>query len=106
MPLRNAKRLLGDKFRRKRISTLADLAVGKSCSCLLDNQRSVRLSALPKVKDMACFGVIAGHDDLQAYLFKIDLADSALRYLCKSLPMTGEHLSDCPALLNVLSQDF
>ncbi|GFW60613.1 hypothetical protein TNCV_569591 [Trichonephila clavipes] len=40
--------------------------------------------------------------NLQAHLFKIGLADSPL---CKSGPMTGEHLSNCPALLHVLSQD-
>ncbi|GFU55023.1 hypothetical protein TNCV_425331 [Trichonephila clavipes] len=36
MPLRNAKRLLMNKLRQKRISTLTDLAVGKFWSCLLD----------------------------------------------------------------------
>ncbi|GFT21704.1 hypothetical protein TNCV_2969631 [Trichonephila clavipes] len=45
------------------------------------------------------------HDYLQAHLFKIGLADSPLWPLCKSVPMTGEHLSDCPALLHVLSQE-
>ncbi|GFX63929.1 hypothetical protein TNCV_41051 [Trichonephila clavipes] len=49
--------------------------------------------------------IITGHDYLQAHLFKIDLADSPLCPLCKSGPMTGEHLSVCPALLHVLSQD-
>ncbi|GFV88277.1 hypothetical protein TNCV_4543231 [Trichonephila clavipes] len=33
------------------------------------------------------------------------LVDSPLCPLCKSAPMTGEHLSDCPTLLHVLSQD-
>ncbi|GFS85035.1 hypothetical protein TNCV_1306371 [Trichonephila clavipes] len=42
---------------------------------------------------------------LQAHLFKIGLAVSPLCALCISVPMTGEHLSDCPALLQVLSQD-
>ncbi|GFW03080.1 uncharacterized protein LOC103524116 [Trichonephila clavipes] len=37
MPLRNAKRLLRDKLRQKRISTLTDLAVGKPWSCLFDS---------------------------------------------------------------------
>ncbi|GFW08550.1 hypothetical protein TNCV_2775721 [Trichonephila clavipes] len=49
--------------------------------------------------------VITRHDYLQAYLFQIDLANSPFCPLCKSVPMTGEHLSDCPALLHVLSQD-
>ncbi|GFT65991.1 hypothetical protein TNCV_3097541 [Trichonephila clavipes] len=41
----------------------------------------------------------------KAHLFKIGLADSLLGPLCKSGPMTGEHLSDCPILLHVLSQE-
>ncbi|GFT28928.1 gag-Pol polyprotein [Trichonephila clavipes] len=102
MPLRNAKRLFRDKLRQKRISTLTDLAVGKSWSCLLNGQRRAQLSALPRVEGVACFRIITGHDYLQANLFKIGLADSPL---CKSVPMTGEHLSDCTALLHVLSQD-
>ncbi|GFW03481.1 hypothetical protein TNCV_3019931 [Trichonephila clavipes] len=36
MPLRNAKRLIRDKFRQKRISTLTDLGIGKPWSRLLD----------------------------------------------------------------------
>ncbi|GFW76489.1 uncharacterized protein TNCV_1582681 [Trichonephila clavipes] len=49
MPLRNAKRLLRDKLRQKRISTLTHLAIGKSWSCLLDGQRIAQLSALLRV---------------------------------------------------------
>ncbi|GFV85054.1 putative rna-directed dna polymerase from transposon bs [Trichonephila clavipes] len=94
--LRNAKRLLRDKLRQKRISTLTDLAVG---------QRRAQLSALSRVEGVACFRIITGHDYLQAHLFKIGLADSPLCTLCKSVPMAGEHLSTCPALLHVLSQD-
>ncbi|GFS89350.1 putative gag-pol polyprotein [Trichonephila clavipes] len=105
MPLRNAKRLLRDKLRQKRISTLTDLAVGKPWSCLLDGQRRAQLSALSRVEGVACFRIITGHDYLQAHLFKIGLADSPLCPLCKSVSMTGEHLSACPALLHVLSQD-
>ncbi|GFU35415.1 hypothetical protein TNCV_3641101 [Trichonephila clavipes] len=105
MTLRNAKRLLRDKLRQKRISTLTDLAVGKSWSCLLDGQRRAQLSALPRVEGVACFRIITGHDYLQAHLLKIGLADSPLCPLCKSMPMTGEHPSDCPAPLRVLSQD-
>ncbi|GFV44343.1 putative rna-directed dna polymerase from transposon bs [Trichonephila clavipes] len=105
MTLRNAKRLLRDKLRQKRISTLTDLAVGKSFSCLLDSQRRAQLSALPRVEGVTCFKIITGHDYLQAHLFKIGLADSPLCTLCKSGPMTGKHLSDYPALLHVLSQD-
>ncbi|GFT29178.1 UDP-glucose:glycoprotein glucosyltransferase 1 [Trichonephila clavipes] len=88
----------------KRISTLTDLTGGKSWSCLLDGQRRTQLSALPRVKGVACFRIITGHDCLQVHLFKIGLADSPLCPFCKSMPMTGEHLSDCPVLL-VLSQD-
>ncbi|GFV60359.1 hypothetical protein TNCV_3469951 [Trichonephila clavipes] len=33
------------------------------------------------------------------------MADSPLCPLCKSVPMAGEHLFDCPALLHVLSQN-
>ncbi|GFV78321.1 hypothetical protein TNCV_94811 [Trichonephila clavipes] len=105
MPLRNVKRLLSDKFRQKRISTLTDLAVGKSWSRLLDGQRRAQISALSRVEDVACFRVTTGHDYLQAHLLKIGLADSSLCLLCKSVPMTGEHPSDCPILLHVLSQD-
>ncbi|GFU61837.1 hypothetical protein TNCV_4564821 [Trichonephila clavipes] len=105
MPLRNAKRLLRDKLRQKRIFTLTDLAVGKSWSCLLDGQRRAQLSALSRVEGVACFRIITGHNYLQALLLKIGLVDSPLCPLCKSVPMTGEHLSDCPALLHVLSQD-
>ncbi|GFU40550.1 putative gag-pol polyprotein [Trichonephila clavipes] len=105
MPLRNAKRLLRDKLRQKRISTLTDLIVGKSWSCLLDGQRRAQLPALPRVEVVTCFRILTGHDYLQVHLFKIGLADSPLCPLCKSVPMTGEHLSDCPALLHVLSQD-
>ncbi|GFW06667.1 hypothetical protein TNCV_3287681 [Trichonephila clavipes] len=57
MPLRNAKRLLRDKFRQKRISTLTDLAVGKSWSCLLDGQRRAQISALPRVEGVTCFRI-------------------------------------------------
>ncbi|GFW08095.1 uncharacterized protein LOC103524116 [Trichonephila clavipes] len=105
MPLQNAKQLIRDKLQQKRISTLTDLVIGKSWSCLLDGQRRAQLSALPRVEGVACFRIITGHDYLQTHLFKIGLADSPLCPLCKSLPMTGEHLSDCPALLHVLSQD-
>ncbi|GFU37370.1 hydroxysteroid dehydrogenase-like protein 1 [Trichonephila clavipes] len=82
-----------------------DLAVGESWSCLLDGQRRTQLSALPRVEGVTCFRIITGHDYLQAHLFKIGLADSPLCPLCKSVPMTGENLSDCPALLHVISQD-
>ncbi|GFX75478.1 hypothetical protein TNCV_522011 [Trichonephila clavipes] len=58
MPLRNAKRLLRDKFRQKRISMLTDLAVGKSWSRLLDGQRRAQLSALPRVEGVARFRAI------------------------------------------------
>ncbi|GFU50023.1 hypothetical protein TNCV_2362841 [Trichonephila clavipes] len=58
MPLRNAKRLLRDKLRQKRISILTDLAVGKSWSRLLDGQRRAQLSALPRVEGVACFRII------------------------------------------------
>ncbi|GFY07435.1 uncharacterized protein LOC103524116 [Trichonephila clavipes] len=105
MPLRNAKRRLRDKLRQKKISTLTDLAVGKSWSFLLDGQRRAQLSALTWVEGVACFRIITGHNCLKAHLFKIGLADSPLWPLCKSVPMTGEHLSDCPALLHILSQD-
>ncbi|GFV97933.1 hydroxysteroid dehydrogenase-like protein 1 [Trichonephila clavipes] len=54
------------------------------------------------VEGVACFRIIGRHDYLQAHLFKICLADSLLCPLCKSVPMTREHLS---ALLHVLSQD-
>ncbi|GFT59261.1 hypothetical protein TNCV_3892041 [Trichonephila clavipes] len=105
MSLQNAKRLLRDKLQQKRISTLTDLAVGKPWSCLLDGQRRAQLSALSRLEGVACFRIITGHDYLQAHLFKIGLVDSLLCPLCKSVPMTGEHLSACPALLHVLSQD-
>ncbi|GFX06105.1 hypothetical protein TNCV_446801 [Trichonephila clavipes] len=105
MPLQNSKRLLRDKFRQKRISTLAELAVGESWSCLLDGQRCAQLSALPRVDCMACFRALTGHDYLQAHLLKIGLADSPLCPLCKSVPMTGEYLSDCLALLHFPSRD-
>ncbi|GFX86192.1 hypothetical protein TNCV_2560741 [Trichonephila clavipes] len=42
---------------------------------------------------------------LQTHLFKIGLADSSICPLCKSVPLTEEHLSDCPAILHVLLQD-
>ncbi|GFV71328.1 putative gag-pol polyprotein [Trichonephila clavipes] len=105
MPLRNAKRLPRNKFRQKRISTLTDLAVGKSWSRLFIGQRRTQLSALPSVEGVACFRIITGHDYLQAHMFKIGLVDSPLCPLCKSEPMSGEHRSDCPALLHVLSKD-
>ncbi|GFT59023.1 hypothetical protein TNCV_186231 [Trichonephila clavipes] len=50
LAFRNAKRLLRDKVRQKRISTRTNLAVGKSWSCLLDVQRRAELSALPRVE--------------------------------------------------------
>ncbi|GFW46093.1 putative gag-pol polyprotein [Trichonephila clavipes] len=81
------------------------LAVGKSWSCLLDGQKRAQLSALPRVEGVACFRIITGHDYLQLHPLKIGLADSPLCPLCKSAPMNGEHLSGCPALLHVLSQD-
>ncbi|GFT17677.1 hypothetical protein TNCV_2587821 [Trichonephila clavipes] len=98
IPLRNAKRLLRGKLRQKRISTLTDLAVGKSSRW---PKTCAQLSTLPRVEVVACFRVITEHDFLQARLFKIGLAGSPLYPLCKSVPM----LSDCPALLHVLSQD-
>ncbi|GFU19159.1 hypothetical protein TNCV_4397471 [Trichonephila clavipes] len=51
MPFRNAKRLLRDKFRQKRISSHTDLALGKSWSRLLDGQRRNQLSALSRAND-------------------------------------------------------
>ncbi|GFX92944.1 hypothetical protein TNCV_914931 [Trichonephila clavipes] len=95
-----------DKVPQKRISTLTELAVGKSWSRLLDGQRRAQLSALPRVEGVACFKFITGHDYLRAHLFKISLADSPLCPLCKSVPMTGEHLSDCPALLHSLARQL
>ncbi|GFW58137.1 hypothetical protein TNCV_2742811 [Trichonephila clavipes] len=77
----------------------------QSWSCLLDGQRRAQLSALPRVEGVACFRIITRQDYLQTHLLKIDLADSPLCPLCKSVPMIGEHISDCPALLHVLSQD-
>ncbi|GFW32843.1 putative gag-pol polyprotein [Trichonephila clavipes] len=76
--------------------------LGLVCSMVKDV-----LSFLPYLglEGVACFRIIAGHDYLQAHLFKIGLADSPLCPLCKSVPMTGEHLSDCLALLHILSQD-
>ncbi|GFX10848.1 uncharacterized protein LOC103524116 [Trichonephila clavipes] len=68
MSLRNAKRLLRDKLRQKRISTFTDLAVGKPWSCLLDGQRRAQLSTLSRVEGVACFRIITGHDYLQAHL--------------------------------------
>ncbi|GFX29215.1 hydroxysteroid dehydrogenase-like protein 1 [Trichonephila clavipes] len=68
--LPNAKRLLRDKFQQKRVSTLTDLAVGKSWSCLLDGQRHAQLSVLPRVEDVACFRVITGHDYLCASVLR------------------------------------
>ncbi|GFW99270.1 hypothetical protein TNCV_3980951 [Trichonephila clavipes] len=59
----------------------------------------------PRVEGVACFRVITEHDFKQAHLFKTGLAGSPLCPLCKSRQMTGEHLSDCPALPHVLSQD-
>ncbi|GFX61358.1 gag-Pol polyprotein [Trichonephila clavipes] len=90
---------------RVNVEAMRYLAVGKSWSSLLDGQRRAQLSALPRVEGVACFRIITGHDYLQAHLFKIGLADSQLCPLCKSVPMTGEHLSDCPALLHILSQN-
>ncbi|GFS68617.1 putative RNA-directed DNA polymerase from transposon BS [Trichonephila clavipes] len=69
---------------------------------LPDGQRHAQLFALPRVEGVVCFRIITRHDYLQAHLFKIVLADSQLYPLCKSMPMTEEHLSDCPALLHVL----
>ncbi|GFY01712.1 hypothetical protein TNCV_2608941 [Trichonephila clavipes] len=82
-----------------------NLAAGKPWSSLLDGQRRAQLSAQSRVEGVACFRIITGYDYLQAHLFKIGLADSLLCFLCNSVPMTGEHLSDCPALLHVLLQD-
>ncbi|GFT57946.1 hydroxysteroid dehydrogenase-like protein 1 [Trichonephila clavipes] len=90
---------------RREFPLLQTWLLGKSWSCLLDGQRCAQLSALPRVEGVACFRIITGHDYLQARLFKIGLGDSPLCPLCKSVPMTGEHLSDCPALLHILSQD-
>ncbi|GFT75449.1 hypothetical protein TNCV_3394351 [Trichonephila clavipes] len=84
---------------------LVNLAVDKSWFRLLDGKRHVQLSALTRVEGVACFRIISGHGCLQAHLFKIGLADSPLCLLDKSWPMTGKHLSDCPTLLHVLSQD-
>ncbi|GFU52914.1 uncharacterized protein TNCV_1142211 [Trichonephila clavipes] len=104
IPLRNAKQLLMDKYRQKRISPLKELDVGKSWSCLLDGQRLAQLSVLPQVEEVACFRVTTTrYDYLQAHLFKIDLPYSPLCPLCKSV--TGKHLFNCPSPLHVLSQD-
>ncbi|GFW35514.1 putative rna-directed dna polymerase from transposon bs [Trichonephila clavipes] len=87
------------------INKPTNLAVGKSWSHLLDGQIGDQLSALTRVVGVACFRVITGYDFLRAPLFKIVLADSPICPLCKSGPMTGEHLSNCPTLRHVLSQD-
>ncbi|GFT01633.1 hypothetical protein TNCV_4204761 [Trichonephila clavipes] len=84
-------------------SQATSLVVGKSGSRLLDGQRRTELYVLLMVEGLACFRVITGHDYLQTHLFKIGLADSPLCPLCKFMPMTGEHLSDCPTLLHVFS---
>ncbi|GFV12587.1 uncharacterized protein LOC103524116 [Trichonephila clavipes] len=84
IPLRNAKRVLRDKYCQKRISLLQSWLLGEG---------------------VACFRVITGHDYLQAHLFKIGQDDSPLCLLYKSMPMTREHLFDCPSLLHVLMED-
>ncbi|GFW94046.1 hypothetical protein TNCV_4813641 [Trichonephila clavipes] len=95
----------GTNFDRRVFPLLQIRAVGKSWSRLLDGKRRAQLSAQPKMEGVACFRVINGHDYLQAHVFKIVLAVSSLCPLCKSGSMTGEHLSDCPSLLHVFSQD-
>ncbi|GFS99031.1 hypothetical protein TNCV_1890411 [Trichonephila clavipes] len=95
-----------EKFRQKRISTLTDLAVGKSWSRLLDGQKCAQLFALSRVEGVAFFRIISRHDYLQAHLLKIGLADSAVCPLCKSRPVTGEHLSDCPTPLHKTTVEF
>ncbi|GFW07635.1 unconventional myosin-Vb [Trichonephila clavipes] len=69
---------------------------------------TIRISAAgypSRVEGVACFRIITGHDYLQAHLFMIGLADSSLCPLCKSVPMTGEHLSNYPAVLHILLKD-
>ncbi|GFX55570.1 hypothetical protein TNCV_268581 [Trichonephila clavipes] len=70
-----------------------------------DVERLVAVASVPGVEGVACFRVVTGHDHVQARLFKSSLGDSPLFPLCKSWPMTREHLPDCPALLHVLLQD-
>ncbi|GFY02909.1 hypothetical protein TNCV_3507891 [Trichonephila clavipes] len=85
MPLRNAKRLLRVKLRQKGISTLIDLAVGKSWSRLLDGQRRSQLSALPRMEGVGCFRIITGH----VYLSELVVIDMGLD--CASAHhLTGE----------------
>nr|XP_042903453.1 uncharacterized protein LOC122270392 [Parasteatoda tepidariorum] len=94
VPLRNARRLLKSKFRHRTISD------GKSWAGLLDGQQRSHLSLLPRAEGVACLRIITGHDYLQARLFKITLVSSPLCVLCNTSPMTGEHLLDCPSLLD------
>ncbi|GFS97057.1 hydroxysteroid dehydrogenase-like protein 1 [Trichonephila clavipes] len=95
----------GTNCDRREFPLLQTWLLEKPWSCLLDGQRRAQLSALSRVEGVACFRIITGHDYLQVHMFKIGLADSPLCPLCKSVPITGEHLSACPALLHVLSQD-
>ncbi|GFV63159.1 hypothetical protein TNCV_3025881 [Trichonephila clavipes] len=106
MPLRKDKATFQRPIStEKGISTLKELAVSKSWSRLLDGQRRAQVSVIPRIGSVACFRDITRHDYLQVHVFQIGLADSPSRPLCKSVPMTREHLSDFPALLHVLSQD-
>ncbi|XP_042897702.1 uncharacterized protein [Parasteatoda tepidariorum] len=105
VPLRNARRLLKSKCRHRTISALRDLTYGKSWASLLDDQQRSHLSLLPRAEGVACLRLITGHDYLQAHLFKINLVNSPLCVLCSTSPMTGEHLLDCPSLLDIRSSD-
>ncbi|GFW29126.1 hypothetical protein TNCV_2838661 [Trichonephila clavipes] len=100
MPLRNASDFSGTNFVRKQHPLL------QSWQILVSSAQWPKMcSDFCPTWGVACFRVTATHDYLQVHLFKIGLAYSLLCPLCKSVPMTGEHLSDCSTELHVLSQN-
>ncbi|GFT32262.1 hypothetical protein TNCV_1035231 [Trichonephila clavipes] len=88
------------------VSCSQDLTVGKSWSRLLDGQRPVQCSALPRVEGVACLRVITEHDYLQAHLFKIGLAVSLLCPFCKSVPIRLPRSTSCSLARQLWSSPF
>ncbi|GFS89214.1 hypothetical protein TNCV_1259491 [Trichonephila clavipes] len=105
-PVQNAKRLLRDKCRQKRISTLTDLGCWQILVSSARWTKTCSFSVLPRVEGI--WHVSESSPVMiicKPICLRLALADSLFCPLFKSGLMAGKHLSDCPALLHVLSQD-
>ncbi|XP_073991809.1 uncharacterized protein [Rhodnius prolixus] len=94
------KRLLRHKFNSEAIESFERQAEGKKWRVLLEQGGRIPHN-LPRNELVACFRLATGHDYLQAHLARIGVVNSPTCVLCGVGSMTGSHLDECQALLDI-----